>query len=247
MNRFSKSAVVVITIACVMFFAISLFTFFVQPNAEAEMTIGPLQEFAFEKVPGETPSWKVTRRTVYARDIQPDNTIQKDVGNYPNAYKAVLEAHKDLVARLRNETSRDDGPLPANKGLTERREAVETELAAYTQHQTTDATAIRDRIQYLEKVLDDPNADPNLPPLRKQIDELSRQFQNLVVESTAIRSESQERRTDVTRLQSELEETRTDFYRLKELEKELTDQLVRLQLELQSLQERHDQLRQLTE
>ncbi|MCA9058003.1 MAG: hypothetical protein KDA85_05870 [Planctomycetaceae bacterium] len=240
MNRFSKIAAVLVTVVSVMFFAISLFTFFVHPNAEAEMLAGPMQEYAFEKVPGETPTWKVARRTVYTSDVQPDNSIQKDLPqNFTNPYKAILEAHKDLSTRLSNETSRDNG---ADKGLKERFAIVKAEIDLFTAHQASDLKAIQDRIAYLERVYDDPNAGPNAAPLKARYEALSQQLQNLLVESTAVRNETAARRTDVSRLQSELDETRTDYFRLIELEQQLTDELVRLELEFQSLQERRDQL-----
>ena len=70
----------------------------------------------------------------------------------------------------------------------------------------------------------------------------SQALQKASVDSKVTRDEVARRREDVIRLQNELEEIRTDIYRLVELRRDLTDQLVRLQLDNQSLEERKNQL-----
>ena len=68
------------------------------------------------------------------------------------------------------------------------------------------------------------------------------QFQKLAVDARTIRDETTKRREDVIRLQNDLEELRTDRFRLQQQRLVLTDRLVRLQLENESIQLRLDQL-----
>ena len=62
-----------------------------------------------------------------------------------------------------------------------------------------------------------------------------------VRETTDTRTEAENRRKDVYRLTNELEVLRTDRARLVELRRELADELLRLQIHLNSLKQRASQ------
>ncbi len=72
----------------------------------------------------------------------------------------------------------------------------------------------------------------------------SDEAQAISVKTLEVREETATRRTDVLRLRHELEEARTDLFRLNEILRHDTDQLVRLELENQALEQRLQQLKQ---
>ena len=72
----------------------------------------------------------------------------------------------------------------------------------------------------------------------------SDEAQAISVTTLEVRNETAARRTDVLRLRHELEEARTDLFRLNEILRHDTDQLLRLELENQAMEQRLQQLQQ---
>jgi predicted nuclease with TOPRIM domain len=109
-------------------------------------------------------------------------------------------------------------------------------LQIVTSQQQQDIAAVQAQIARLEAILTN---------LNTQREQASKTLQDLIVQTTAIREETTDRRQDVMRLQNELEELRTDKFRLEQIRRALTDRLVRLQLENQALDQRMQQLQSL--
>lgn len=160
-------------------------------------------------------SWTVTPSTGDDRTER-----RKDTG-----YAALQEAYKHNTTRLNALTSQMN---QLTSQLTDQKSLVDTE-------QEVDLAALTQRKQQLTSVVNSVEEKYLL---------LSQQHQELITESQSVRAETADRREDVIRLKSELEELRTDRYRLQELRRELTDRLIRLQLENQSIEQRLQQIRQ---
>ena len=116
-----------------------------------------------------------------------------------------------------------------NEVTTQVRETV-TRVRA---EQQEDSQALQNAIDRLRQLAEAEDA---------QLMQRSQELQKLAVDTTDVRNETTKRREDVIRLQNELEELKTDRFRLEELQRILTDRLLRLQLENESLQIRSRQL-----
>ncbi len=135
---------------------------------------------------------------------------------------AILKARKDLDKRQKAELSRIQQLVPE----------VQSELEAVEQLQEIDKKALAARFTQLKGYLAKINKD-----VLAQSDLLA----GKVRETTRTRTEAENRRNDVYRLTNELEVLRTDRARLVELRRELADELLRLQITLNSLKQRVDQ------
>lgn len=211
-----KIAAVIFAVASIAMMGTSLAAYFNRLDYVAQMD-DPLisdYEFASTTSDGKT-SWTVTPT------VGDDRTERrKDTG-----YAALQEAYKHKTNRL-NAKANEMADLA--KRLTDQKALVSTE-------QEVDDAALTQRKQQLTSVVNS---------ARDKYLLLSQQHQELITESQQVRAETADRREDVIRLTSELEELRTDRYRLQELRRELTDRLIRLQLENQSIEERLNQISQ---
>jgi len=217
MKSLFKVLSVVIVIACVTFMGVSIAAYFGRAEPMAEARTPEMAQYTFEQSGGTRPTWTVTSRT----------GEKKNLGTFKNGYEAITKAHKDLTDRLNQES----GNLKTEIGKIK---AADGQVAAFTASQTMDEKAMQDRITELQQL----NAEYEQQLLKK-----SEELQALSVKSKAIRDETALRRTDVMRLSNELGEARTDVYRLTELKRQLTDLLVRLQIDGNALGERQSQLR----
>ena len=214
-----KILAVIVMVGSVTFMGVSIAAYYGHPEPLSEMISPALQDdYTFERNPGENPTWTVILRV---------GDKKGNVGSpVPSPYEAIVNAHKDLERRMREESSAASTELQRLKDPA-------GELASFTTNQLQDEQAIEARIKVLQQLAVQYQAE-----LLKKSEEL----QALSVESKKIRDETAERRTDVVRLQNELEEARTDQFRLTEQIRTLTDQLVRLQLDNHALAERQSQL-----
>ena len=188
-----------------------------RPDARSEMMSPELADYSFEASTGETTTWTVARRVADSPD---DNT---SIGNTGNPYDAILKARTDLSQRMTTRATE----------MTSAAESIRNEIDTMTAQQELDRAALNRTITVLTQIAD--QIDANLL-------QQSQALQKASVDSKVTRDEVSQRREDVLRLQNELEEIRTDIYRLVELRRDLTDQLVRLQLDNQSLEQRKSQL-----
>lgn len=213
-----KVLAVMVMVGSVTFMGASIAAYYGHPEPTSEMSSPQLQDYTFERNPGENPTWTVILR------VGPNKGNVGSPAKTP--YEAIVTAHKDLENRMRQEATAASTELQRLKDPA-------GELATFTTNQQQDEQAMEARIAELQQL-----------SVRYQADLLkkSEELQALSVESKKIRDETAKRRTDVVRLHNELEEARTDQFRLTEQIRTLTDQLVRLQLDNQALTDRQKQL-----
>ena len=182
-------------------------------------TMQSLTDYSFEAQPGAVTTWTVTRRVGDGGQV---TTGAK-------GFDAVVKAQNDLATRLKKETS----------DMRQLHDVATQQLELVKAQQEQDLQAVEQRAAELKTFASQ---------YQQQILQRSADFQGLTVKSRVTRDEVTLRREDVTRLQSELEELRTDHFQLAELQRTLTDRLLRIQLDNQNLLSREQQLtRQLTE
>lgn len=213
-SAFPKIAAVVFAVASIAMMGTSLSAYFNRLDYVAQMSDPLISDYQFASTTTEGKvSWTVTP------SIGEDRTERrKDTG-----YGALQEAYKHKAARL---TSKANEMEQLASQLTSQKDIVSAE-------QLEDRAALDRRSQQLQQTVS---------TAKDQYLSLSQRHQELITESQAARAETADRREDVVRLKSELEELRTDRYRLQELRRELTDRLVRLQLENQSMNQRLQQV-----
>ena len=112
---------------------------------------------------------------------------------------------------------------------------VDQELTLFDAAQIQDVEAIVNRVAMLTATADQ---------WQTAVQARSDEAQAISVKTLEVREETAARRTDVLRLRHELDETRTDLFRLNEILRHNTDQLLRLELENQALEQRLEQLQQ---
>ncbi len=215
-NSIFKVLAVLLTVSSVSFMGLSIAGYYGRPDYASEMQAPELKEYTFTQEVGENIRWKVTRRF----------GDKSDVGTYDTPYQAIVKAHDDLVTKLNGERRVREETLAKIKGDT-------GEIAVFDRNQATDRAAMQVRIQQLEQFL---------AQVKDLVLKRSDQLASLSTDSKIVRDETAQRRTDVVRLGHELDEVRTDLFRLTELQRTLTDQLLRLQLENQMLEDRKQQL-----
>lgn len=213
-----KIAAVVFTVASVAMMGTSIAAYFNRLDHTAQMGDPLIQDYEFASATSDgTTTWTVTP------SVGDDRTARtKSTG-----YAALQEAFKHKTTRL-NTTSSEMEQLTAT--LIEQEKQVSAE-------QLEDDAALEKRVQQLSQVV---------AGMKDSYLQLSKQHQDLITESQAVRAETADRREDVIRLKTELNELRTDRYRLEELRRGLTDRLVRLQLENQAIEKRLQQVAQQT-
>lgn len=202
---FPKIATILLAICSVAFMGMAIAAFYGRPDPLAEMDATELENYAFSSTTGESTTWTV-RQII-------GGTAEKQ---HDNPYAAIVDAYKMESQRLAAATTQ----------MNDLATTLRDRIAIVAAQQEADVKALETAIARLEKLLSDQEARRT---------QLSRDLQALMVETKDIRDETTSRRQDVMRLQNELEELRTDQFRLEELQRVLTDRLVRLQLENQSL------------
>ena len=213
---------IVVAVAAVTLMAVALATYWVKPDLRAEMNTAAMSKYSFELSGGETPQWTVTRR--FSTDPASPGDRGTISGNpFRSGYDALLAAHRDLQAYLRSQT----------QTLKEETETLIAQRTMTETQQAADAEALERRLVKL---------DSDLTAAENLLLEKSAELQTLSVDSRAIRDETAERRTDVLRLRHELEEIRTDVFRLTGQRRNLTERLLRLEIEIHEVRERSGQL-----
>ncbi|MEQ9406584.1 MAG: hypothetical protein RIK87_02620 [Fuerstiella sp.] len=213
---FPKIATILLAISAVAFMGLSIAAYYGRPDPISEMLAPEVKNYQFKAAAGETTTWEVT-------PIVGENRSPKQ---HPNAYAAIADAYRMEGQRL--------------GGLTTQWSDLATQLreqiTSIRTRQQLDADALKQRIDTLSQLVS--NAEANLQNLSKQL-------QAVTVDTTIVRDDTTKRRQDVMRLQNELEELRTDKFRLEEIRRVLSDRLLRLQLENQSLDQRLSQMNNL--
>ena len=218
---FKVSAVFVAVISVALMGA-SLSVYFVHPDATSEINTPAMLNYSFEQTTGENPTWTVKRRF----SIDPAAPAERgQVGSFKTAYEAITKAHEDLATQM----GRQKGEKVDAKKI------VDQQLIVFKASQEQDVTAIGDRVAMLRA-----GAEQWQTAVQARSDEA----QAISVSTLEVRNETAARRTDVLRLRHELEEARTDLFRLNEILRHDTDQLLRLELENQALEQRLQQLQQ---
>lgn len=217
-----KVSAVFVAVVSVALMGASLSVYFVHPDATAEINTPAMLNYSFEQTTGENPTWTVKRRF----SIDPAQPAERgQVGTYKTAYEAITKAHEDLASQL----GRQKNEKVTAKGI------VDQQLLMFDASQQQDAQAIADRVAMLRA-----GAEQWQIAVQARSDEA----QAISVKTLEVRNETAARRTDVLRLRHELEEARTDLFRLNEILRHDTDQLLRLELENQALEQRLQQLQQ---
>ena len=217
-----KVSSVFVAVVSVTLMGAALSVYFVHPDATSEMNTPAMLNYSFEQTTGENPTWTVKRRfsTDAAKPAERD-----PVGTYKTSYEAIAKAHEDLATQM----GRQKNEKVSAKGI------VDQELTLFDASQNQDIEAIGSRVAMLTAGADQ---------LQTAVQARSNDAQAISVNTLEVREETAARRTDVLRLRHELDETRTDLYRLNEILRHDTDQLVRLELENQALEQRLQQLKQ---
>ncbi len=217
-----KVSAVFVAVVSVALMGAALSVYFVHPDATSEMNTPAMLNYEFEPTTGENPTWTVKRRF----SIDSANPKERGtLGSYKTAYEAITKSHEDLASQM----GRQKGEKVNAKVV------VDQELNKFKVSQEQDVQAIADRVAMLSAEAE-----------QKQIDVQARSddAQAISVKTLEVREETAARRTDVLRLRHELEEARTDLFRLNEILRHDTDQLVRLELENQALEQRLQQLKE---
>ena len=215
-----KVSAVFVAVVSVALMGASLSVYFVHPDATSEINTPAMLNYSFEQTTGENPTWTVKRRF----SIDPAAPAERgQVGSYKTAYEAITKAHEDLATQM----GRQKGEKVSLKTI------VDQQLIGFKASQEQDVTAIGDRVAMLRA-----GAEQWQTAVQARSDEA----QAISVSTLEVRNETAARRTDVLRLRHELEEARTDLFRLNEILRHDTDQLLRLELENQALEQRLQQL-----
>ncbi len=215
-----KVLTVFITVVAVCLMGAALAMFFVHPDPRSEMNTDAMKNYTFTFEGGENPKWTVTRR--FSTDATKP-TDRGNVGTFPNAYAALTKAHQDWKGYLSSQA----------QPMVEAKTKMDEEATQFAASQTMDTQAITQRVAFLNQV-----SDQKMQILKQR----ALQLEGLSEKSRQVREETEARRTDVVRLQHELEEVRTDIYRLNEIRRDLTDRLIRLEIENSELESRKQQV-----
>ena len=216
---FKVSAVFVAVISVALMGA-SLSVYFVHPDATSEINTPAMLNYSFEQTTGENPTWTVKRRFSF----DPAAPAERgQVGSFKTAYEAITKAHEDLATQMGGQKGKK----------VDAKKIVDQQLIVFKASQEQDVTAIGDRVAMLRA-----GAEQWQTAVQARSDEA----QAISVSTLEVRNETAARRTDVLRLRHELEEARTDLFRLNEILRHDTDQLLRLELENQALEQRLQQL-----
>ncbi|MGE3315354.1 MAG: hypothetical protein AB7O26_09570 [Planctomycetaceae bacterium] len=215
MNKYSKPLVVFTITAALTFLGFSAVSSVGGPNwtAEAEQ-LSP--DYAFEAVPGEKTTYKVT-----------DNATGQAVTSAKPEVQAaaIIAARKHLDKKQKDEIAK----------LTADATKVQGELDTAIKLREADIQAMAKREQEMAAKIDEVN---------KQILQTREESVRKSQEAQAVRAEAERRRGDVFRLQRELEEIRADLYQASEHQKFLRDHLERLNGMIGPLERRREQLEQ---
>jgi septal ring factor EnvC (AmiA/AmiB activator) len=163
---------------------------------------------------GETPTWSTTRLSGAG------GSVGGAVAGLPQALTA---ARKDLQSAQQAEITR------LNPAIAD----AQKELENVKKLNATDIVAMQSRIDEL---------DTQAAASEKNIAELSNRLTQLMDSAANTRKEAARRREDVARLSNQIELLRTDIYRLVKLKRTLTDRVVRLKINNDSLRQRKQQL-----
>jgi hypothetical protein len=221
-----KVAAVFIAVVAVMLMGAALSVYFVHPDALSEMSTPAMQSYSFEQTIGENPTWTVKRR--FSTDPLGAPDERGPVGSYKTAYEALTKAHEDLASQMGRQK---------NENVTAKT-TVDKESTLFEASQAQDVEAIANRVAMLKAGSDQ---------IQTAVQAKSNEAQGISVKTLEVREETAARRRDVLRLRHELEEARTDLFRLNEILRHDTDQLLRLELENQALEQRLQQLQKQSE
>ena len=217
-----KVSAVFVAVVSVALMGASLSVYLVHPDATSEINTPAMLNYSFERTTGENPKWTVKRRF----SIDPALPTERgQVGSYNSAYEAITKAHEDLASQM----GRQKNDKVSAKVI------VDQQLTMFDASQQQDVKAIEDRVAMLRA-----GAEQWQTAVQARSDDA----QAISVKTLEVRNETAARRTDVLRLRHELEEARTDLFRLNEILRHDTDQLLRLELENQALEQRLQQLQQ---
>ena len=217
-----KVSAVFVAVVSVALMGASLSVYFVHPDATSEINTPAMLNYSFEKTTGENPTWTVKRRF----SIDPAAPAERgQVGSYKTVYEAITKAHEDLASQR----GRQKNEKVTAKGI------VDQQLTMFEASQVQDVEAIGERVAMLKA---------GAEQWQTAVQARSEEAQTISGETLEVREETAARRTDVLRLRHELEEARTDLFRLNEILRHDTDQLLRLELENQALEQRLQQLQQ---
>ncbi len=218
-----KVSTVLVTVVSVTLMAAALSVYFAHPDATSEMNTLAMLNYDFQQSTGENPMWTVKRRfSVVAADSKERGTV----GSYKTVYEAITKSHEDLATQMVSQKT-EKGSLKTS---------VAEQLVKFDASQQQDVQAIGDRVAILQAEAEQ---------WQTQVQARSDEAQAISVNTLEVREETAARRTDVLRLRHELEEARTDLFRLNEILRHDTDQLLRVELENQALDQRLQQLQQL--
>ena len=217
-----KVSTVLVTVVSVTLMAAALSVYFAHPDATSEMNTLAMLNYDFQQSTGENPMWTVKRRfSVVAADSKERGTV----GSYKTVYEAITKSHEDLATQMVSQKT-EKGSLKTS---------VAEQLVKFDASQQQDVQAIGDRVAILQAEAEQ---------WQTQVQDRSDEAQAISVNTLEVREETAARRTDVLRLRHELEEARTDLFRLNEILRHDTDQLLRVELENQALDQRLQQLQQ---
>ena len=217
-----KVSTVLVTVVSVTLMAAALSVYFAHPDATSEMNTLAMLNYDFQQSTGENPMWTVKRRfSVVAADSKERGTV----GSYKTVYEAITKSHEDLATQMVSQKT-EKGSLKTS---------VAEQLVKFDASQQQDVQAIGDRVAILQAEAEQ---------WQTQVQDRSDEAQAFSVNTLEVREETAARRTDVLRLRHELEEARTDLFRLNEILRHDTDQLLRVELENQALDQRLQQLQQ---
>lgn len=212
-TQISKVLAVAATTLSLAFLGFAFTVFLAGPNWRAEAR--DLPDYAFERAPGDPPTWTVTHRVSGETVASGANTLAE----------AVVQAHNDLQSRQQEELRQLDEQISNTESQIETsRELIAADRDAFDQR----AAQLQDELNTLQQ----------------QIDQVASQVAARSQEAQDLQSEIRRRREEVLRLQNVLAELETDSFRAGQQSKELQDLLVRLKDQVRRLKQRNEQLQE---
>ena len=174
-----------------------------------------LENYSFKQQIGETTTWQVKRR------LDNDSNVVQNV----NQFDAVVRARSDETSTLNKQLAE----------MGEQQQRVNEERTRLKAEYTQDLQALQQSIvdKQAQVVSDD-----------RVVKEASADFQDKAVRSRETRVKSASLRQDVIRVRAELDELRTEEYVLVTQRRNLVEQLLRIRLDSDVIQDRIDQLQQ---
>jgi len=204
MTKFSKVLVVFIAAASIAFMAFAGAIGFAGPNWNSEADSSDLADYAFTATEGEKTTYAVS----YLHG--PGGEPEQVKSGTPVLAEAIIAARQHMLQQHNDKIGRIDNVLqPLQDKIKETRQLTAVDQVALQKFDQ----ALTARVQQLQT----------------QVEDISKQFVSLSIETQQNRIAATQRREDVFRLTNQLEILRAEVFRIQEQQTLLRDALYRLE------------------